>query len=175
MIVLVNYCTVIYICSICALIFRGEEGIWCVSIHILWWRRVCVRNASYILSAQGISTARRVLRKVPISITNVITSKIALHRTGEKRAQRQMGRYYEDGFTLKKKIRDSLVGLTKHRDHTWSGVCSWRPVKFNTNRISYHHWDTEESFLGIDVQLHTRSTAHPLSLLESSMFSIALR
>jgi hypothetical protein len=38
-------------CSICALIFRGEESIWCVSIHILWWRRVCVRHALYILSA----------------------------------------------------------------------------------------------------------------------------
>ena len=25
-------------CYICALIFRGKESIWCVSIHILWWR-----------------------------------------------------------------------------------------------------------------------------------------
>ena len=42
-------------CSICALIFRGEESIWCVSIHILWWRRVCVRHALYILSALVLS------------------------------------------------------------------------------------------------------------------------
>ncbi len=33
------------------LMFRGEESIWCVSIHILWWRRVCVRHALYMLSA----------------------------------------------------------------------------------------------------------------------------
>jgi hypothetical protein len=26
-----------------------EEEAWCVSIHILWWRRVCVGHASYIL------------------------------------------------------------------------------------------------------------------------------
>jgi hypothetical protein len=32
-------------------------------------------------------------------------SKIALHRTGEKKTQRRMVRY--DGFTLKKKIRDN--------------------------------------------------------------------
>ncbi len=32
-------------------LFRGQEGIWCVSMHILWWRRVCVRHASYTLSA----------------------------------------------------------------------------------------------------------------------------
>jgi hypothetical protein len=33
-------------------LIRGQEGIWCVSIHILWWRRVCVRYTSYILSAE---------------------------------------------------------------------------------------------------------------------------
>jgi hypothetical protein len=59
-------------------------------------------------------------------------SKIALHRIGEKRTQRPIGRY--DGFTLKKKIRDSRTDETP-RPHS-STRLFLALVKSNGSRIA---------------------------------------
>jgi hypothetical protein len=98
-------------------------------------------------------------------------SKITLHRIGEKKTQRRMGRY--DGFTLKR--RYEIVVLTKHRDHTRARVCSWR-LSSNAKRLvpslshrgilssqGYTPMKDEHPFNCTPVQLHTHKDTHSFS------------
>ena len=71
--------------------------------------------------------------------------------------------------------RYERVGMTKHRDHTQARVCSQRLSSPTEGGYSYHHWDTEKTFLGkvvhpficTPIRLYTRWSPHPLPLLES--------
>jgi hypothetical protein len=53
-----NRVYVLYMCSICALIFRGEESIWCISMHILWWREY-VLDMHYIFPQHSLILSYR--------------------------------------------------------------------------------------------------------------------
>ncbi len=95
---------------------------------------------------QHIGRTGKSLQQSPMCIA---FSKIALHRIGEKETQSPMGRY--DGFTLKKKIRDSS---TDEAPRPHSSTCLFLALVVQCKRLvpSLRH----RGILARHVQLYTR-------------------